>query len=98
MEERPEPGEGGSMSEASRASIVFGAGASHTPMLNVTAEEWPLIEELDRQRPHLIKDGRQATYEELLALAPLSLQAEPTPDKMARRHGEAMAALDLLQQ
>jgi hypothetical protein len=97
MEERPEPGEGGSVREASTASIVFGAGTSHTPMLNAAAEEWPLFEELDRQRP-LFKDGRQATYDELLALAPPSLQAELAPNTMARRHGEAMAALALLQQ
>jgi len=80
------------------ANIVYGAATSHTPMLNVAAEEWPLFEELDRQRPHLFKDGRQATYEELLALAPPSLQAELAPNTMARRHGEAMAALALLQQ
>ena len=35
------------------ASIVFGAGTSHTPMLNMTAEEWPLFEEVDRHRAHL---------------------------------------------
>src|SRR5262245_44886322 len=98
MEERFEPGEGGSVREASMASIVLGAGTSHSPMLNAAAEEWPLFEELDRRRPHLFKDGRQATYEELLALSPPSLQAELAPNTMARRHGEAMAALALLQQ
>src|SRR5262245_37483073 len=98
MEERFEPGEGGSVREASMASIVFGAGTSHTPMLNVAAEAWPLFERLDRQSPHLFKDGRQATYEELLALAPPSLQAELAPNTMARRHGEAMAAIALLHQ
>ena len=35
------------------ASIVFGAGTSHTPMLNMTAEEWPLFEEVDRLRDGL---------------------------------------------
>lgn len=78
------------------ASIVFGIGTSHTPMLNAAAEEWPLFEELDRQRPHLHKDGRRATYEELLAVAPASLQAELEPQMHARRHGEAMAALGRL--
>lgn len=75
------------------ASIVFGAGTSHTPMLNMTAEEWPLFEELDRHRPHQHPDGRAATYDELLAKAPALLQTEITPDKHASRHGEAMAAL-----
>ena len=41
------------------ASIVFGAGTSHTPMLNMTAEEWPLFEEVDRHRAHLHTDGRR---------------------------------------
>jgi catalytic LigB subunit of aromatic ring-opening dioxygenase len=77
-------------------SIVFGAGTSHTPMLNAAAEEWPLFEELDRQRPHLHKDGRRATYEELLAVAPPSLRAELAPEKHAWRHSEAMAAVSRL--
>jgi 3-O-methylgallate 3,4-dioxygenase len=78
------------------ASIVFGAGTSHTPMLNMSAEEWPLFEELDRYRAHLHKDGRRATYEDLLAVAPASMEKEIAPDKLARRHGEAMAAMDRL--
>jgi len=78
------------------ASIVFGAGTSHTPMLNMTAEEWPLFEEVDRHRPHQHPDGRAATYDELLVKAPASMRAEITPDKHARRHGEAMAAVDRL--
>ena len=78
------------------ASIVFGAGTSHTPMLNAAAEEWPLFEQLDRQRPHLHKDGRRATYDELLAAAPASLRAELAPERHAWRHGEATAAVSRL--
>ncbi len=78
------------------ASIVFGAGTSHTPMLNAAAEEWPLFEQLDRQRPHLHKDGRRATYEDLLAVAPPSLRAELAPERHAWRHGEATAAVSRL--
>jgi 3-O-methylgallate 3,4-dioxygenase len=78
------------------ASIVFGVGTSHTPMLNDAAEEWPLFEEIDRQRSHLHKDGRRATYDELLAIAPPSLRAELAPEKLSLRHGEAMAALGRL--
>src|SRR5712691_978619 len=78
------------------ASIVFGAGTSHTPMLNAAAEEWPLFEEIDRQRAHLHKDGRRATYDELLAVAPPSLQAELAPEKLSKRHAGAMAALGRL--
>jgi catalytic LigB subunit of aromatic ring-opening dioxygenase len=78
------------------ASIVFGAGTSHTPMLNMTAEEWPLFEEVDRHRAHLHTDGRAATYDDLLAAAPGSVLAEITADKHTSRHGEAMAAVDRL--
>jgi 3-O-methylgallate 3,4-dioxygenase len=78
------------------ASIVFGAGTSHTPMLNAAAEEWPLFEQLDRQRPHLHKDGRRATYEDLLAVAPPSVQAELAPERHAWRHGQATAAVSRL--
>src|SRR5262245_4797046 len=78
------------------ASIVFGAGTSHTPMLNMTAEEWPLFEQLDRHRAHLHTDGRAATYDDLLAAAPASVLREITPDKHAGRHREAMAAVERL--
>ena len=80
------------------AHIVLGIGTSHTPMLNVGPEEWPLFEELDRKRAHLHKDGARATYDELLAIAPPSLRAELVPERHAKRHGEAMAALGRLQQ
>jgi Catalytic LigB subunit of aromatic ring-opening dioxygenase len=78
------------------ASIVFGAGTSHTPMLNAAAEEWPLFEEIDRQRSLLHKDGRRATYAELLAIAPPGLQAELAPETLATRHAGAMLALGRL--
>jgi hypothetical protein len=80
------------------AHIVLGIGTSHTPMLNVGPEEWPLFEELDRKRAHLHKDGARATYDELLAITPSSLRAELVPERHAKRHGEAMAALGRLQQ
>jgi len=78
------------------ARIVLGIGTSHTPMLNLGPEDWPRFEELDRRRAHLHKDGRPATYDELVAAAPPSLRAEIAPERHATRHGEAMAALDRL--
>ena len=74
------------------ARIVLGLGTSHTPMLSVGPEEWPRFEELDRKRPLLHADGRRATYDELLALAPPSLSAELAPEKHAQRHAEAIRA------
>jgi 3-O-methylgallate 3,4-dioxygenase len=78
------------------ARIVLGIGTSHTPMLNVGPEEWPLFEELDRKRAHLHKDGTRATYEELVAVAPPSLRPELVPERHAKRHGEAMASIGRL--
>jgi len=80
----------------SMARITLGIGTSHTPMLNVGPDEWPRFEELDRQRKHLHKDGRPATYDELLAIAPPSLPADIAPEKLARRHAEAMAGVNRL--
>src|SRR5215510_11446446 len=80
------------------ARIVLGIGTSHTPMLNVGPEEWPLFEELDRKRAHLHKDGTRATYDDLLAVAPSSLHAELIAETHAKRHGEAMAALGRLRE
>jgi len=79
------------------ARIVLGLGTSHTPMLNVGPEDWPRFEELDRKRAHLHKDGRRATFDELLAIAPPSLRADLAPEQHARRHAEAMAALSRLE-
>jgi 3-O-methylgallate 3,4-dioxygenase len=78
------------------ASIVLGVGTSHTPMLNMAAGEWPHFIELDRHRAHRHTDGRAATYEQLLAVAPASIQSEIATATMVRRHGEAMAAMDRL--
>lgn len=80
------------------ARIVLGIGTSHTPMLNVGVGDWLRFEDLDRRRSHLHKDGRPATYDELLAIAPPSLQAELAPEKLASRHADAMAALGRLHQ
>lgn len=78
------------------AQVVLGIGTSHTPMLNLGPEDWPRFEELDRRRQHLHKDGRPATFDGLLAAAPLSPRVDIAPETHARRHAEAMAALDRL--
>ena len=76
------------------ARIVLGLGTSHTPMLNCGVDDWPRFEELDRRRKHLHRDGRPATYEDLLAVAS---RVDLSPEAHTRRHAEAMAALDRLQ-
>jgi len=62
-------------------------------MLNLEPGDWPRFEELDRRRQHLHKDGRPATFDELLAAAP---PVDITQEAHGRRHAEAMAALDRL--
>jgi hypothetical protein len=75
------------------AEIVLGIGTSHTPMLNLAPEEWRHFIELDRVRPHFHKDGRAATYEDLLAIADPAIGSELTQERFSAKHAAAMAAL-----
>ena len=47
-------------------------------------------------RPHLSKEGRPVTYEELLKLAPRGMDGQLTPDVFADKHQRAMAELEHL--
>jgi hypothetical protein len=78
------------------ASIVLGIGSSHTPMLNTPVEDWPRFIELDRMRPHLDKQGRPVSYEELLAQAGDHILSELAPAKLATRWRDAMAQVERL--
>lgn len=78
------------------ARITLGIGTSHTPMLNAPVEDWPRFIDRDRVRAHLHKDGRAATYEELLAAAGESIAPELRPEVLARKHASAMAAVQAL--
>src|SRR5215831_5751219 len=78
------------------AEIVLGIGTSHTPMLNLGPEDWPRFAELDRVRPNLHKDGRPATYEDLLAVAEPHVAGEITPERFAARHATVQKAIDHL--
>lgn len=80
------------------AQIVLGIGTSHTPMLNAPPEVWPRFVERDARRPHLDRAGRPVTYEQLLAQAPPDMAAQLTPERMAQRHAQAMAAVEMLAQ
>ena len=61
------------------AKIVLGIGTSHTPMLNAPVGDWARFIERDRVRPHLTKDGRPVSYDELERLAPADVQAQLAP-------------------
>ena len=50
------------------ARIVLGLATSHTPMLNLTAQQWQHRAEVDYANARLnLSDGRRVTYEQLLA-------------------------------
>jgi hypothetical protein len=78
------------------AKIVLGIGTSHTPMLNAPVGDWAKFIERDRIRPHLTKDGRPVTYEELERLAPAAVRAELTPQAFADKHQRALAEVERL--
>ena len=78
------------------ARIVLGIATSHTPMLNAPAEDWPRFIDRDGVRDFLDKDGRPATYAELLARAEPSIAAELTPERFAARHAAAQQGVEHL--
>src|SRR4051812_13440465 len=78
------------------AKIVLGIGTSHTPMLNAPVGDWGKFVERDRIRPHLTKDGRPVTYEELERLASAELATELTPLAFADKHQRALAEVERL--
>src|SRR5689334_7613992 len=80
------------------ARLVLGIGASHTPMLNAPAEDWPRFIDRDGVRDFLDKEGRPASYAELLARAEPHVAAELTPERFAARHTEAQAGVTRLRE
>lgn len=78
------------------AKIVLGVGTSHTPMLNAPVGDWARFIERDRHRPHLTKDGRPVTYDELERLAPPEVAAELRPQVFADKHQRALAEVERL--
>jgi hypothetical protein len=75
------------------AQLVAGFGTSHTPMLNMPVEDWPHFVERDATRPHLDKEGRPRTFDQLLAEADPAMAALITPARMAERHAEVTASM-----
>lgn len=76
------------------ARIVSGFGASHTPMLNATLDDWRHhFGARDRARSHRDREGQPVSYEELLARADPGLPALLREDAMAQRFADAAASL-----
>ena len=66
------------------AKIVLGLGTSHTPMLLASDETLPRFEETDQKIKHRDKEGRPATYAELLEKADPKMAAMVAPADWSR--------------
>lgn len=79
------------------AQIVLGLGASHTPLLTLTAEQWQHRATVDYANTQLnMSDGRLLRYEEVLAeLGPRSAD-QISPEILAAKERACHAALDRL--
>lgn len=68
------------------AKIVLGLASSHSPQLSTTPDLWPRLGENDKLNPELTtRDGRPATYDDLLAVADPSVTEELTAEKFTAR-------------
>jgi Catalytic LigB subunit of aromatic ring-opening dioxygenase len=74
------------------AKIVLGLGTSHTPMLLASDETLPRFLETDQKIRHRDKEGRPATYAELLEKADPRMADMVTPAEMAARQNKARDA------
>jgi hypothetical protein len=74
------------------AKIVLGLGTSHTPMLLASDEMLPRFLETDQNIRHRDKEGRPATYAELLEKADPRMAAMVTPAELVARQNRARAA------
>ncbi|WP_018698527.1 hypothetical protein [Amorphus coralli] len=68
------------------AEIVMGIGASHSPLLNSPAEDYPKHAEIDAAgRKLLDQNGRAVTYGDLLARADPSIRDQIRPEVLEQR-------------
>ena len=79
------------------AKIVLGLATSHTPMLLASDETLPRFAETDQSYKLRDKDGRPASYVELLQKADPRLAAMVKPDQLIARQNQARAAVVQLQ-
>ena len=79
------------------ANIVLGIGTSHSPMLNSPAEDYPRHAEIDAGgRKLLDRNGRAATYGELLAMADPKIKEQLKLEVMERKVATCNAAVERL--
>jgi hypothetical protein len=76
------------------AQLVAAFGSSHSPMLAARIEDWQDgFLSRDQARQFVDLDGHACSYAELLARAPADALERIAPEHLARRHGEARAAM-----
>jgi hypothetical protein len=76
------------------AQFVAAFGTSHSPMLASRLEDWQTgFLSRDKARQFVDFDGNPCDYDTLLAHAPADALERIAPEHLARRHGEAMAAM-----
>jgi hypothetical protein len=75
------------------AKIVLGLGTSHTPMLLASDETLQRFIETDRNIKHRDKDGRPATYGDLLEKADPKLAHMVAPEHLVKRQNVARTAI-----
>lgn len=79
------------------AHIVLGIGASHTPMLTLTSEQWEHRAQVDYANPHLnMSDGRLLSYDDLLAEVGPKNAEVVTPEILNMKAKACSKALDRL--
>ena len=77
------------------ASIVLGLGSSHSPMLNMGAEDWPGYEPIERNGriPLYDRHGHRVAFDTLVAAADPRVAGYIDPAERARRHDRTEAAI-----
>ena len=75
------------------AKIVLGLGSSHTPMLLASDETLPRFAETDQKIKHRDKEGRPATYAELLEKADPKMAAMVAPAALVARQNTVRTAM-----
>src|SRR5262244_3254295 len=78
------------------AKLVFAAGTSHTPMLLAADDTLPRFAETDQKIKHRDKEGRPATYGDLLEKADPKLADMVAPAHLVARQNVARAAMQRL--
>jgi hypothetical protein len=80
--------------EPAMARLVAAFGTSHSPMLASRIEDWETgFLARDKVRRFIDFDGNDCDYDTLLSRAPVDALERIAPQHLARRHGEAMAAM-----